>query len=423
MDNNALRRKLLLAGYALALLAIVFVVMWLLSHVLLLVVLLSVCILMAYVLAPLVRFFENPITLVIPRRWTVYRSRLAGEPPPKVIPLTRRGVPRVAAILVVYALVALVGGLVLAAVGPRVWHQLNDVVKNLPELTAKVQLSLQSFMEWLRPFFPDQPQSFVNGLSAQIASGLEGLVQALMQNPFPVVTKAFAGIASIVLSPLIIFYILMDVDRFRQGALVLMPPRRRKEFLGLLRDVDLVLGRYIRGQLVVCFTIGCFITVALLAFHIKYAILIGVFAGIIDIIPYVGVIMGMIPAVLLALVKGGPILAFQIVLTLMVIHWLEGHIVVPLVVGESVKLPPLVVMAALIAGAELGGIAGMFLAVPIAAVVRVVVNHYVLAAARVSVAPIEDNGEDAENHHHHDPHNHHDAHAPTFGRPSEGRHE
>ncbi|MCL5773336.1 MAG: AI-2E family transporter, partial [Firmicutes bacterium] len=128
----------------------------------------------------------------------------------------------------------------------------------------------------------------------------------------------------------------------------------------------------------VCLVIGASITLALFLWRVDYYFLIGAFSGIIDIIPYIGVIVSLVPAFLLGLIKyQSLVIALGIVATLELIHYLEGHIIVPTVVGQSVGLPPLVVIISLIIGAELMGIMGMFLAIPVAAIVRVTVNYYI----------------------------------------------
>ncbi|MEW6278692.1 MAG: AI-2E family transporter, partial [Candidatus Eremiobacterota bacterium] len=133
----------------------------------------------------------------------------------------------------------------------------------------------------------------------------------------------------------------------------------------------------IRGQILVCLTIGTSIAVVLGWLGVEYAILIGVFAGVIDFIPYAGVALGMIPAFFISLANHGLWAACGVLFVMWCIHQLEGHVIVPAVLGQSVGLPSLVVIASLLAGAELAGIMGMFLAIPVAAIVRVLGQFYV----------------------------------------------
>jgi predicted PurR-regulated permease PerM len=143
----------------------------------------------------------------------------------------------------------------------------------------------------------------------------------------------------------------------------------------VLRDLDSVLGGFIRGQILVGIVIGTFITVALLLLHVKYAVLIGVAGGIGDIIPYVGAFVGFVPAVILAFVNDGWQHALVVTVVFIAIFQLEGHFIAPKIVSDSVGLSPLTVIVAILIGGELLGVLGMFVAVPVAGILRVALLH------------------------------------------------
>ena len=191
----------------------------------------------------------------------------------------------------------------------------------------------------------------------------------------PAVTNFMGSVSHLLLIPFATFYILMDYDTYQEALISLIPKNRKKEVMSLLTEIDVMLKQYIKGQIIVCFIIGTS-TVAMSLLQIPYALIIGTFAGCIDVIPYIGVIVSLLPAVLLALMKS-PIHAVLTLGILYFIHWLEGHVIIPNIMGQSVKLPPLTIIIALIIGLEVMGIIGMFLAVPIAAVLRVVIEFYI----------------------------------------------
>jgi len=161
-----------------------------------------------------------------------------------------------------------------------------------------------------------------------------------------------------------------------------VPLPAQPKALALMHDLDNVLGGFIRGQLTVGATIGVCITVALLILHVKYAVLIGVMAGLLDVIPYVGAIAGFVPSVTLALANDGWQHALIVALVFAGIFQAEGHFIAPKIVSDSVGLTPLMVIIAILIGGELLGITGMFIAVPIAAVMRVIILHAVPNARR-----------------------------------------
>lgn len=299
----------------------------------------------------------------------------------------RRRVPRIAAISLVYAVCGLTAVLALAYVIPAVQVQFIAFTSNLTGFAENVQHGIDSWLLYAQtnaPSILQEPLSKIDPESVQI----ERLARELKENPpdwlgstfagvFAGAKAAFTGLAAAVLVPLFSFYILMDANRYRDGFLRLFPRQWKADADDLLNQIDTVLGNYIRGQILVCLTIGTSIAILLTILGVPYGILIGVFAGVVDIIPYVGVALGMIPAFLIALSYKGLLFGLLVLVMMEVVHWTEGHIIVPAIIGQSVGLPPLVVMIALGAGAELGGVMGMFLSMPLAAILRVMVLFYI----------------------------------------------
>jgi len=319
---------------------------------------------------------------------TCVATLLAYSISPAVTYLHRQcKMPRIAAISLVYALCALAALLSLAYVIPTVQVQFIAFTGNLTSYAENLQHTVDGWLLYAQanaPGFLQEPLSRIDPESVQV----ERLARELQSNPPEWLGSTFAGVfagakaaatlmATAVLVPLFTFYILMDANRYRDGFLRLFPRRWKGDVDELLSQIDTVLGNYIRGQLLVCLTIGVSVALLLTIMGVPYGILIGVFAGMVDIIPYVGVAIGMIPAFLIALGHKGLLFAIFVVVMMEVVHWTEGHIIVPAIIGQSVGLPPLVVMIALGAGAELGGIIGMFLSMPIAAILRVLVYFYI----------------------------------------------
>ena len=141
--------------------------------------------------------------------------------------------------------------------------------------------------------------------------------------------------------------------------------------MDILADIDSVIGGFVRGQLIVAAVIGVLATAALLLLHVPYAVLIGVWAGIADVIPYVGPFAGAIPAALVALFTNGWPNTVAVVIAFTIINQFEGHVLGPRIVGSTVKLTPLAVIFALLIGAHVFGFLGLLIAVPIAGIIRV----------------------------------------------------
>lgn len=318
---------------------------------------------------------------------TAIATLLAYVLAPAVNYLHERKINRIAAIVLVYLGVALLVVIALAFVIPVVREQYVTFTSNLTHYFADLQNNLRGSLASLSKVAPpplkpmidniDPDTLSLDSLSSELQNSLPKIVGGGLSGVFTGVKTAVVGITSMVLIPLFSFYMLMDSKRYHDGFLRLMPRRWKADTAELMLEVNQVLGKYIRGQLIVCCTVGIAISIVLNCAHLEYATLLGVFGGVIDIIPYVGVAMGMIPALLIASVNHSFLYVVMIFVLMETVHWLEGHIIVPAVIGHSVGLPPLVVMIALGAGAELGGIMGMVLAIPIAAILRVLCVFYV----------------------------------------------
>lgn len=374
MHIDSIKEKVYLVWYSIGVLFLFAIIMWILSIFKSLVALLTVCILIAYLLVPMVNYLTHPISLKLPSEIKVGGRRL--RIPFKFHFTTKKGVSRLVSITLVFIFVGILLMLIMLYVVPIVTQEFNNLNANRNAYYQSAIKWINDAQTWLmlntpapvKPYLPDFAQLFSNEIMVH--------VNKVARESVPFMRNLMGHVAMLFLMPLIVFYILMDADTYRSSFMSIIPAKKKPEIEELMKEIDLILQRYVRGQILVCIIIGISVAVVLIVMDIPYAILIGVFAGIIDAIPYVGVIVGMIPAVALALLKS-PLHAILVLLVLYVVHWSEGHIVIPNIMGQSVGLPPLTVIVALIIGAQLMGVLGMFLSVPLASVIRVVISFYV----------------------------------------------
>lgn len=156
--------------------------------------------------------------------------------------------------------------------------------------------------------------------------------------------------------------------------------------MGLLADIDGVIGGFIRGQLIVALFVGVLITLALLFLRVPYAYLFGLLAFFGDLIPYVGAVLAFLPAFLSALLTNGWVNALLVAVAFLAIYEVEGHLIAPIVVGRQVRLSAFAVIVAILIGGELAGLFGVLVAVPVAGAIRVVLAR-VLEAAKAKAPP------------------------------------
>jgi len=311
-----------------------------------------------------------------------------------VYPLVRRlnaRLPLGAAIGIVYFGIALVIGIGLAVIVPPLSTDIKDLVANYPTIERNATAWISNPQN---PFFRRLPlgaREYITTLPAELTKLAQHYAGEAATKALGIVLSTVAIIATCVVIPVLSAYMMLDAENLKRYAVAAIPVKARPKTLAIVADLEKVLGGFIRGQFTVGATIGACITVVLLLLHIKYAVLIGVFAGLFDVIPYVGAVVGFIPSVLLALFQDGVsqaalVHAGYVAIAFIAIFQLEGHFIAPKIVSDSVGLSPLWVVIAILIGGELLGIGGMFLAVPIAAMIRVLLVHFIPMKASIAAA-------------------------------------
>lgn len=295
---------------------------------------------------------------------------------PPIAWLVKRRWPRWLAIAAVYLTLAVIFGGIFAFIGPRIAFESHTLSQDFPGLLVQARDSIVGANNSLLSSVPLEARETAANLVDKLVVQLQTDAGAFAGQALKIALSVASVITALIIIPVLAAYILIDIEHLRSMALRLVPERRRGLMLDVLADIDSVLSGFIRGQIIVGAIIAVVVTVMLLALHVKFALLIGIFAGVTDIIPYVGAIAGAIPAVIIALYTNGPISMLVVAAAFAVMYQIEGHFIAPTVVGQRVGLTPLVVIIAILSGAELGGVLGMFIAVPIAGIIRVIAKRF-----------------------------------------------
>jgi predicted PurR-regulated permease PerM len=297
-----------------------------------------------------------------------------------IYPIVRRlalRMPRWLAILCVYAVIGVIIAVITVVIGPILGAQARSFGQEFPALLQQAQdQALGANAGYLSAVPLEMREEVVRALD-EVAATLQHNAGAIATHALTFLLSVASVVTAFIIIPVLAFYLLLDADRLRAGFLRLIPVAHREKTLSILHDVDEILGGFIRGQLVVGACVGALITIMLLVLQIKYALLIGVFAAVVNIVPYLGAIASAIPAVLIALFTHGFGWALLVIGGFVLVNQAEGHIIAPNVVGQRVGLTPLMVIVAILLGAELGGLLGMFIAVPAAAVIKALVLRFI----------------------------------------------
>jgi len=310
---------------------------------------------------------------------------------PTVEWLADRRVPRVWAILIVFIVI---GGILVglgAAIVPAVIAQSNALLEQLPQISERWQeditRGLERFQVWLESQGVQQEdiQEYLSGVIPTIQEWGINFGQRIASG----IQNAVGGIVTLFTVPIIVFYLLLDAPRIRDSLIGLAPRRTGNEIQNILNRLAAMLNHYLRGQLKLSFLMFLITTVFLYIFGVRHALLLGVLAGITEVIPIVGPIIALVPALLvsyfipsnfgilsLPLFDYGWARALAIFAFYMALQYVEGNILVPRIMGKDLNLHPLTVMFALLVGGYLAGIFGMLLSLPIAASLKVIFEIY-----------------------------------------------
>lgn len=287
---------------------------------------------------------------------------------PLVTCLEKREVPRSVAILVVYLLIA-AGAIIMGLlVVPPLGREIVDAVEFLPRRTLGLQNATRDLLDGLSS--ANLPLALRAAIDTGIRRG-ERLLQIFASRLVDAVFLGMPQLLSIVLSPIIAFYILSDLDRLLEVGKALVPRPHQARAVQLAIELDRVLGGFLRGQVIVSALVGATTALALWLLKVKYALLLGIVVSVFNFVPYFGSILGAVPVLALAAGKStGTVIWAAVVLV--AINQVEASILIPKIMKHQLGLHPLAVILGLLAGAELLGVVGMILAIPAAAMLRVV---------------------------------------------------
>ncbi len=285
--------------------------------------------------------------------------------------LEQRRVPRLAAILAVYAVAALLLATLLFWLIPVLIRQLTVLAATLPGFAAQIQGILVDIQaRYTAAGLPPQVRQVLDGAIGRAEADLLILIQNVLSGLF----GAVSGLLTLLLAPFLAFYLLRDRESIRAWVLSLLPVSTRGDSLRAIAEVNHVVAGFIRGQLLVAAVVGLLVGLATYLLGLPFSAILGVIAGVTNIIPYFGPIIGGVPAVALALLRS-PLLAVETVLALFLVQQADNLFITPRLVGGSVGLHPLLVIFSLLAGAELFGVVGMLVAVPVVAVGKIFLKH------------------------------------------------
>ncbi len=283
-------------------------------------------------------------------------------------------IPRTLAVVIVFLSTFLFLALLILLVGPLIKTQISALFQALPDIARQVeQVWLPTLLGWLNVEPGDDVGvgAFLARYSDMVGSWSGKILMGVGKSGGVLA----AAVLSLFLIPIITFYMLRDWDSFTSHLSALLPDSQRETVLELARETDEVLGAFLRGQILVMLALATIYSVGLTLVGLKFAIAIGVVAGLVSFVPYLGFVFGIGLAGLTVILEPNPILNLVgVVATFTIAQLIEGSVLTPKLVGDRIGLHPVIVIFAVSAGGQLFGFFGILLALPAAAVLSVLVR-------------------------------------------------
>jgi predicted PurR-regulated permease PerM len=288
-----------------------------------------------------------------------------------------RVMPRGVAIALSLLCTAAILVLAVAFIIPILLDQLGALVQAVPGIAQRLDARLPSVLDWLaaRGLLPASPERFLDDVQQRLLGAVQGFAGRLLGGLGQFVSGVVGVLITLFGIVFVAVYLLADARRIEAGVLRTTPHRYRRDVVALWDAFSHTLSRYIGGLALSLAIQGVLSAIALAALGVPYAFLLGAWVSVTALIPYVGAWIGAVPAVLLAL-SVSPTRALLTAVLFLLIQQLEGNVLTPRIQGQAVRVHPLLVFLAVIAGGELFGLPGIVFAVPTVAVLRVLFDFF-----------------------------------------------
>ncbi len=296
---------------------------------------------------------------------------------PLIDRLEARQLARSWAVLLVFGGILLVVLLLLLLLIPLAAHQFKGLLQKLPTHLEWLQTQV---LPWLSQTLGLDPALFdlsqVRDKLLSYAKEIGDLASGLLESLKASSTALLTWLANLVLVPVVTFYLLRDWDLLIERIHQLLPRRIEPTVTTLARESDEVIGAFLRGQLVVMAALGVMYSVGLAVIGLEFSLLIGMLAGLVSFVPYLGLIVGILAASIAALLQFHSLLSvIPVFIVFGIGQFISDFFLTPKLVGDRIGLHPVAVMFAVLAGGHLFGFLGILLALPVAAVIAVLLRH------------------------------------------------
>ena len=237
---------------------------------------------------------------------------------------------------------------------------INSTENFINELSRKIKLVDIGVFQVIEGQFTERLNIFLGNFTSSLINNLVDFSE---------------NILAIAVIPVLSYYFLAYGDLLSEKFLYLFPIEKRTLLGALGKDVDRILGKYILGQLILSLVVGVMTFFAMVILKVKFPLLLALFNALLNIIPYFGAVLGGIPAIIVALASGSKKI-FLVLISFFIIQQIEGNLIAPKITAESIDMHPIFVIILLLIGEKIGGLLGMIFIVPIAVIIKVLIEDF-----------------------------------------------
>ena len=293
---------------------------------------------------------------------------------PMVDFIERKGLSRPLSVLLVFVAIILVVVLAIAFIIPGIQNQFNQLIEEFPKIWDSVISQIEDllynegFTEIYQQF---QATDIMNRVTDQMSNIFTATIGSI-GNVAGIITRVLLTIATI---PFVLYYLLVDGERFKKSILEVVPTRARPVMIRFIQESSKQVGSYVRGELLVAVSVAIMFYIGYLVIGLDYALILSILAGVLNLIPYLGSIMASVPALIIGAFVS-PVQLVKVIIVIVIEQTLEGRVISPQILGNKLEIHPLVILFILLVAGSLFGFMGLILAVPGFGILRVIWNLF-----------------------------------------------
>ncbi|MER2108255.1 MAG: AI-2E family transporter [Solibacillus sp.] len=283
--------------------------------------------------------------------------------------LEKRGVPRWGSLVTIVLLLAALATGLLLLVGNPITTQVNNLVNNAPTIATSIQEAADYILD-NRENLPPQVEEFVNS----VTNSIQEIAVASSRYLVSFVSSAVSATFTLILVPFFFIFMLKDHEKFAPQIYDLFSGDRRIWIKKTLEDIDTVLRSYVQGQVLISFLLAVMMLIGYLIIGLEYSLLLAIFAFFMNMIPFIGPWVSLVPAVIVALIQD-PILVVWVAVITLIAQQVESNLITPNIMGKSLDIHPLTVISLVLAAGNIAGFIGILVAIPTYGVIKVIVQN------------------------------------------------